>query len=66
MPAYAKKKMEDTLKKVMDTNRFKEYMDKNMMQPAWRTGAEFDKLLDKEHDAAKQLLGEAGLLKKKK
>ncbi len=65
MPSYAVKKMEDTLKKVMDTQRFKDYMAQNMMQPAFRSSAEFAKLLDKENETAKKDLAAAGMLKKK-
>jgi putative tricarboxylic transport membrane protein len=64
MPQYAVKKVEETLKKVMDSPRFKDYMDKNMMQPTWLAGEDFAKLLDKQSEMAKEDLAAAGQLKK--
>jgi putative tricarboxylic transport membrane protein len=65
MPDYAVKKIEVALKKVMDTARFKKYIDDTLMQPAWMSSLEYSKFLDEENDRCKVRLTLIDLLKKK-
>jgi putative tricarboxylic transport membrane protein len=65
MPEYAKNKLESVLKKVMDTPRFKKYLDDTIMQPAWMSSQEYSKFLDEENDRCKARLTRIDLLKKK-
>jgi putative tricarboxylic transport membrane protein len=64
MPDYAVKKLEAAFKKLMNSERFKKFMEDGMMQPAWMSTGEYTKLLEKEQDHVKALLTELNLLKK--
>lgn len=63
MPDYAVKTIESTLKKVLESARFKAHMDKTMMQPYWMSSSEYGKWLDEESGRVKQRLIDAGMLK---
>jgi putative tricarboxylic transport membrane protein len=65
MPDYAVKKLEVALKKVVDSYRFKKYMEDGAMQLAWMSSNEYSKLLDKLNDQWRELLRDVDLLKKK-
>jgi putative tricarboxylic transport membrane protein len=65
MPDYAVKKLEVALKKVVDSGRFKKYMEDGAMQLAWMSSNEYGKLLEKLNDQWKELLKDVDLLKKK-
>jgi putative tricarboxylic transport membrane protein len=64
MPDYAVRKLEGTLKKVIDSNRFKEYLRVNAILPKWMTHDEYSKFLDKENDRLTKMLTEYDLLPK--
>jgi putative tricarboxylic transport membrane protein len=65
MPDYAVKKLEAALKKIVETNRFKKYMEDVSAQPAWMSSNEYGMLLDKLNDRWKELLKDIDSLKKK-
>jgi tripartite-type tricarboxylate transporter receptor subunit TctC len=65
MPDYAVKKLEAAFKKVIDSDRFKKFIEDEVLQPAWMSTAEYTKLLKEETDRRKAFLIELNLLKKK-
>jgi len=44
------KKLEAVFRKVMDTDRFKKYLEETMIQPGWVPSQEYSKLLDRLSD----------------
>jgi putative tricarboxylic transport membrane protein len=64
MPAYAVKKLEEVLKKVLDHPRYKKFMDTLMIQPYWMSSTEYGKFLEEESKKAEDRLRELNLLKK--
>jgi putative tricarboxylic transport membrane protein len=65
MPEYAMKKIEATLKQVMENDRFKQYLKDKMYQPLWLSFGEYGKFLEEESNRWKVGLGELNLLKNK-
>jgi putative tricarboxylic transport membrane protein len=63
IPASAVKTLEAALKKAYETERFKKYIDEEVMQPGWMASGEYAKFLDVESVNVKERLIEAGELK---
>jgi putative tricarboxylic transport membrane protein len=65
MPDYAVRKLESAFKKLMDTSRFKKFLEESMIQPYWLSANEYSKFLDEENERSKLRLTAMGLIKKK-
>ncbi|HEX8666719.1 MAG TPA: tripartite tricarboxylate transporter substrate-binding protein [Beijerinckiaceae bacterium] len=52
----------DLFKKIAETPEFKDYMEKQALKPAFLTGAEMTKFLEKDEELHKQLMTEAGFV----
>ena len=55
----------DGYKKVMESDRFHNFLKKSIMQPFWMSSVEYGKFLEKTNNQWKVWLGEIDLLKKK-
>ncbi len=65
MPDYAARRIEAVFKKVVETDRFKKFVNDSMLQPVWMSAGEYSQYLYKETDLWKVRLSELDLLKKK-
>ncbi len=65
MPGYAVKKLEATFKKVVESDRWKKYLEHELLQPGWIPTADYSKLMIEQIDKQKAILSELNLLKKK-
>ena len=52
----------DLFKKIAETPEFKDYMEKQALKPAFLTGTEMTKFLEKDEELHKQLMTEAGFV----
>lgn len=65
IPADARKVLEDSLKKYLETETWKKYIKDNFLTEAWMDGPTFGKWLDSENTRYAGILTEMGVLKKK-
>jgi tripartite-type tricarboxylate transporter receptor subunit TctC len=59
------KEASDGFKILMNSNRFKKYLEDGLMFPDWMISSEYTKLIANQENQMKTLLTEVGLLKKK-
>jgi putative tricarboxylic transport membrane protein len=64
MPKEAVEWYQGLLKKVYDSPKFKEYLSRGALKPAWSTGAEYASWLEETEKLHRDLMSKGGLLKK--
>ncbi len=65
MPGYAVKKLEATFKKVVESDRWKKFLEHELLQPGWIPTADYSRLVNEQIGKQKASLSELNLLKKK-
>ncbi|MBI2115974.1 MAG: hypothetical protein HYT85_12930, partial [candidate division NC10 bacterium] len=63
MPKEAQEYYASLMKQVFDLKEFQEFLDKNVLDPTFKTGPEFATWLDGYNDLHKEVMTKAGWLK---